>query len=70
MLVFKDSLLGLVAGIQLTANDMVCGDWIEMTKDGADGDVIHTPLNTVKVQNFDKKIMIPSYVFNFLFIQT
>ncbi|WP_090742757.1 mechanosensitive ion channel family protein [Mesobacillus persicus] len=63
MLVFKDSLLGLVAGIQLTANDMVrVGDWIEMPKYGADGDVIDISLNTVMVQNFDKTItMIPSY---------
>ena len=63
MLVFKDSLLGLVAGIQLTANDMVrVGDWIEMPKYGADGDIIDISLNTVKVQNFDKTItMIPSY---------
>lgn len=63
MLVFKDSLLGLVAGVQLTANDMVrVGDWIEMPKYGADGDVIDISLNTVKVQNFDKTItMIPSY---------
>jgi miniconductance mechanosensitive channel len=63
MLVFKDSLLGLVSGIQLTANDMVrVGDWIEMPKYGADGDVIDISLNTVKVQNGDKTItMIPSY---------
>lgn len=63
MLVFKNSLLGLVAGIQLTANDMVrVGDWIEMPKYGADGDVIDISLNTVKVQNFDKTItMLPSY---------
>lgn len=63
MLVFKDSLLGLVAGIQLTSNDMVrVGDWIEMPKYGADGDVIDISLNTVKVQNGDKTItMIPSY---------
>jgi miniconductance mechanosensitive channel len=63
MLVFKDSLLGLVAGIQLTGNDMVrVGDWIEMPKYGADGDVIDISLNTVQVQNFDKTItMIPSY---------
>lgn len=63
MLVFKDSLLGLVAGIQLTTNDMVrVGDWIEMPKYGADGDVIDISLNTVKVQNFDKTItMLPSY---------
>lgn len=63
MLVFRDSLLGLVAGIQLTTNDMVrVGDWIEMPKYGANGDVIDISLNTVKVQNFDKTItMIPSY---------
>jgi miniconductance mechanosensitive channel len=63
MLVFKDSLLGLVAGIQLSTNDMVqVGDWVEMPKYGADGDIIDISLNTVKVQNFDKTItMIPSY---------
>lgn len=63
LLVFKDSLLGLVAGIQLSANDMVrVGDWIEMPKYGADGDIIDISLNTVKVQNFDKTITtIPSY---------
>jgi miniconductance mechanosensitive channel len=63
LLVFKDSLLGLVAGIQLAANDMVrVGDWIEMPKYEADGDIIDISLNTVKVQNFDKTItMIPSY---------
>ncbi|WP_147534344.1 mechanosensitive ion channel family protein [Bacillus marasmi] len=63
MLVFKDSLLGLVAGVQLTANDMVrVGDWIEMTKYGADGEIIDISLNTVKVQNWDKTITtIPSY---------
>ncbi|MFC0417531.1 mechanosensitive ion channel family protein [Cytobacillus solani] len=63
MLVFKDSLLGLVAGIQLSSNDMVrVGDWIQMPKYGADGDVIDISLNTVQVQNWDKTItMIPSY---------
>src|SRR5690606_26169127 len=63
LLVFQDSLLALVAGIQLTSNDMVrVGDWIEMPKYGADGDVIDLSLNTVKVQNFDKTITtIPSY---------
>jgi miniconductance mechanosensitive channel len=63
MLVFKDSLLGLVAGIQLTSNDMVrVGDWIEMPKYGADGDIIDISLNTVKVQNWDKTIVtLPSY---------
>ncbi|WP_096273278.1 mechanosensitive ion channel family protein [Paucisalibacillus globulus] len=63
MLVFKDSILGLVAGVQLTANDMVrVGDWIEMPKYDADGDIIDISLNTVKVQNWDKTItMIPAY---------
>lgn len=63
LLIFKDSLLGLVAGIQLAANDMVrVGDWIEMPKYGANGDIIDISLNTVKVQNFDKTItMVPSY---------
>ena len=63
MLIFKDSLLGLVAGVQLSNNDMVrVGDWIEMPKYGADGDVIDISLNTVKVQNWDKTItMVPSY---------
>ena len=63
LLVFKDSLLGLVAGIQLSSNDMVrVGDWIEMPKYGADGDIIDISLNTVKVQNGDKTITtIPSY---------
>lgn len=63
MLVFKDSILGLVAGIQLSSNDMVrVGDWIEMPKYDANGDVIDITLNTVKVMNFDKTItMIPSY---------
>ncbi|WP_246943614.1 mechanosensitive ion channel family protein [Bacillus pinisoli] len=64
MLVFKDSLLGLVAGIQLAANDMVrVGDWIEIPKYGADGNIIDISLNTVMVQNFDKTITsVPSYV--------
>jgi miniconductance mechanosensitive channel len=63
LIVFRDSLLGLVAGIQLAANDMVrVGDWIEMPKYDADGDIIDISLNTVKVQNFDKTITnIPSY---------
>jgi miniconductance mechanosensitive channel len=63
MLIFKDSILGLVAGVQLASNDMVrVGDWIEMPKYNADGDVIDISLNTVKVMNFDKTItMIPSY---------
>jgi len=63
MLVFKDSILGLVASIQLSSNNMVrIGDWIEMSKYGADGDVIDVSLNTVKVQNWDKTITtIPTY---------
>jgi miniconductance mechanosensitive channel len=57
MLIFPDSILGLVAGIQLAANDMVrIGDWIEMPKYNADGDVIEITLTTVKVENFDKTI--------------
>lgn len=63
LLIFKDSILGLVAGVQLTSNDMVrVGDWIEMPKYGADGDVIDISLNTVKVQNWDNTITtIPTY---------
>ena len=63
MLVFKDTILGFVASIQVSSNDMVrVGDWIEMSKYGADGDVLEINLNTVKVQNFDKTITtIPTY---------
>ncbi len=63
LLVFKDTILGLVASVQLTANDMVrVGDWIEMPSYGADGDVIDVALHTVKVQNWDKTITtIPTY---------
>ncbi|AUG56101.1 mechanosensitive ion channel family protein [Acetivibrio saccincola] len=63
LLIFQDSILGLVAGIQLSSNDMVrVGDWIEMSNYGADGYVIDISLNTVKVQNFDKTITtIPTY---------
>ena len=63
LLVFKDSLLGLVAGIQLSSNDMIrLGDWIEMSKYGANGNVIDISLNTVKIKNFDKTITtIPTY---------
>lgn len=63
MLVFKDSIMGLVAGIQLSANKMLeVGDWLEMPKYGADGDVIDIGLTTVKVRNFDKTITtIPTY---------
>ncbi len=64
MLVFKDTILGLVAGIQLSANDMLrIGDWITVAKYGADGNVMEITLNTVKVRNFDKTItMLPTYV--------
>jgi len=63
MFVFKDVLMGFVAGIQLIANKMVAPkDWIEMPKYGADGDVIEITLTTVKVQNFDNTITtIPTY---------
>ena len=57
MLVFKDTILSLVASVQLTSNDMLrVGDWIEMPQLNADGDVIDIALHTVKVQNFDKTI--------------
>jgi miniconductance mechanosensitive channel len=63
MLIFKDAILGFVAGIQISGNNMVhLGDWIEMPKYGADGDVIDISLTTVKVQNWDKTIStIPAY---------
>lgn len=63
MLVFKDTILGLVASIQVSTNDMVrIGDWIEMPKYGADGDVLEINLNTVKIQNWDKTITtVPTY---------
>lgn len=63
LLVFKDTILGFVASIQLSANHMVKpGDWIEMPKHNADGTVIDISLNTVKVQNWDKTITtIPTY---------
>jgi len=63
LLVFKDSIMGFVASVQLSANNLVQpGDWIEMPKYGADGDVIEVTINTVKVQNWDKTITtIPSY---------
>ena len=57
MLVFKDTILSLVASVQLTSNDMLrVGDWIEMPSMNADGDVIDIALHTVKVQNFDKTV--------------
>ena len=57
LLVFKDTILSLVASVQLTAQDMVrVGDWIEMPQFGADGDVVDVQLHTIKVQNWDKTI--------------
>lgn len=63
LLVFKDTILGFVAGVQLAANQMISrGDWIEMPKYGADGEVLEVALTTVQVQNWDKTItMIPTY---------
>lgn len=65
MLIFKDTILGFVASIQVSANDMVrVGDWVEMPKYGADGDVLSINLNTVKIQNFDRTITtVPTYAF-------
>lgn len=63
ILIFKDAILGFVAGIQISVNQMVrVGDWIEMPKAGADGEVIDVSLTTVKVRNWDKTITtIPTY---------
>ncbi|MBE8721049.1 mechanosensitive ion channel family protein [Sphingobacterium pedocola] len=63
LLMFKDTIMGFVASIQVSSNDMVrIGDWITMPKYGADGDVVQINLTTVKVQNFDKTITtIPTY---------
>ncbi|WP_310634411.1 mechanosensitive ion channel family protein [Paraburkholderia sp.] len=63
MLIFKDTLLGLVAGVQLSSNDMLrIGDWITLPSAGADGTVIDITLNTVKVANFDNTIItIPTW---------
>ena len=63
LLIFKDTIMGFVASIQVSINDMVrIGDWITFKKFGADGDVIEINLATVKVQNFDKTITtIPTY---------
>lgn len=63
MLVFKDPIMGLVAGIQLSANNMVnIGDWLEMPKYGADGAVVDIGLTTVKVRNWDNTVTtIPTY---------
>ncbi|MGM0505884.1 MAG: mechanosensitive ion channel family protein [Bacteroidota bacterium] len=65
LLIFKDTILGLVASVQMSSYNMVrVGDWIEMPKFNADGDVIEINLNTVKVQNWDKTITtIPTHYF-------
>lgn len=65
LLIFRDTILGFVASIQLSANDMVqVGDWISMPKYGADGDVIEMKLTTIKIQNWDKTVTtIPTYAF-------
>ena len=63
LLIFKDTILGFVASLQVAINDTLrIGDWITMDKYGADGDVIEINLSTVQVQNFDKTITtIPTY---------
>ncbi len=63
ILVFQDTIKGLVASIQISANKMVvAGDWVELPKYGADGDVIEIGLSTVKIENFDKTITtVPTY---------
>ncbi len=63
LLIFKDTLLSFVAGIQITSYDLIrVGDWIEMPAYGADGDVVDIALHTIKVQNWDKTItVIPTY---------
>lgn len=63
MLIFKDTILGLVASVQLSANKMLnVGDWISIPSRGTDGTVLDITLNTVKIQNFDKTIItVPTY---------
>jgi miniconductance mechanosensitive channel len=65
LLIFKDTLLGFIASIQLTINDMVrIGDWVSVPKYGADGDVVEINLTTVKVRNWDNTIStVPTYSF-------
>ncbi len=65
LLVFKDTILGFIASIQLAANDMIrVGDWVAMERYGADGDVVEINLTTVKVKNWDKTIStVPTYSF-------
>src|SRR5690606_30564448 len=63
LLVFRDAILGLVAGVQLSVNRMVqIGDWLELPKFEADGEVLDVGLTTVKIQNWDKTIStVPTY---------
>ena len=63
LLIFKDTILSLVASVQLTSNDIIrVGDWIEVPSMGVDGDVMDVALHTVKIRNFDKTIStIPTY---------
>ncbi len=63
LLIFKDTILGMVAGIQISANDMVRpGDWITMSKYNADGDIEEITLTTIKVRNFDRTLVyVPAY---------
>lgn len=65
LLVFRDTILGFIASIQLAANDMIrVGDWVQLDKYGADGDVVEINLTTVKVRNWDKTIStVPTYSF-------
>lgn len=65
MLVFKDTILSLVASVQIASNDMMrIGDWVEMPGANADGDVVDIALHTVKIQNWDKTIStVPTYKF-------
>jgi len=65
LLIFKDTIMGFVASIQLSANDMIqIDDWVSMPKYGADGDVIEMNLTTIKIQNWDKTVTtIPTYAF-------
>lgn len=65
LLIFRDTILGLVASVQISSLDMVrVGDWVEMSKYGADGDVITINLTTVKIRNFDKTYTnVPTYAF-------
>lgn len=65
MLIFKDPIVGFVSGVQIAANDMVrIGDWVEMPKYDANGEVIDISLTTIKVENFDNTITtVPTYAF-------